>query len=92
MGREWLEREGDVVAFDCAFFGGESEGDGCMGLRSWMVRKGANVDGRWWRMGSPSRERGRCGWVVLSSRRSVGLWVQLWGVESMGLGFEGAKA
>ena len=51
-----------------------------------MVRKGANVDGRWWRMGSPSRERGRCGWVGLSLRRSVGLWVQLWGVESMGLG------
>ena len=57
-----------------------------------MVKKGANVDGRWWRMGSPGRERGRCGWVGLSSRRSVGLWVQLWGVESMGLGFEGAKA
>ena len=51
-----------------------------------MVRKGANVDGRWWRMGSPRSERGRCGWVGLSSRRSVGLWVQLWGVESMGLG------
>ena len=40
MGKEWLEREGDVVAFDCAFLGGESEGDGCMGLRVMDGEKG----------------------------------------------------
>ena len=34
MGKEWLEREGDVAAFDWAFFGGESEEDWRVGLRA----------------------------------------------------------
>ena len=29
-----------------------------------MVREWTGVDSEWWRMGSPGRERGRCGWVV----------------------------
>ena len=34
MGKEWLEREGDVATFDWAFFGGESEEEGQVGLRA----------------------------------------------------------
>ena len=34
MGKEWLEREGDVAAFDWAFFRGENEKDGHVGLRA----------------------------------------------------------
>ena len=34
MGKEWLEREGDVAAFDWAFSRGESEKDGHVGLRA----------------------------------------------------------
>ena len=61
-----------------------------------MVREWTGVDSEWWSMGSPGRERGRCGWVVYGWVESmkecgcVGLWVQLWRVERMGFGIEGS--
>ena len=62
----------------------------------WMVRDWTGVDGEWWRMESPSKKRGRCGWVACGWVESVkecgcvGLWVQLWGVDNMGFGFKGS--
>ena len=53
------------------------------------------MDGEWWMMGSPGREREReregdvGGWVEsVKECGCVGLWVQLWGVKSIGFGFE----
>ena len=51
------------------------------------------VNGEWWRMGSPGSEKvgDVVGWVEsVKECGCVGLWVQLWGVKSMGFGFEGS--
>ena len=54
-----------------------------------MVKKGANVDGRWWRMGSPGRERGRCGWLVyglVESMKECGSKGAIMGSREYGFG------